>query len=568
MKKKGIIISVCIAAAIACSAGGLLLYRRNNTKTPVVRAGDAASTGLSDDSSLSGIVYEADNQSVYYDGTAQISEVYVTQDQQVHAGDKLLAYDLTSLQISVEMKQLAVQQAQNTLSGEQQKLNVLKNTQPIEQPVVTPTPEPTPTIEPTPAPLPEPQQDHDAWNIITADVTPYEPSVVPTASPSADPSASPSASASASVDPVPSASASAEPSASPTATAVPAGTTSTDPIRFIVQKDGTIAGNLFNKYRAMKPAVYLSFEIWEDNTVKSDGEPLSKWLVRSDLLPECADSDQWYVLTHQIVPAQSDTSVQEEDTVSADIDNTEVQDGYTAAELAKAIRDQARAVKEANLNVRRAQLDLKTAQESLKDGVVYAKRDGIVTRVSDPANPPQDGTAFLTVSSSSGTYIQSALSELQLDQVKPGDAVTVTDWNTGSVYDGTITSIDSDPTDGSSYSGIGNPNVSYYNFYIQVAEDMSNNAGSGVSVALTPSGSSTNMWLASMYVRDDQGAYYVLKEQDGKLVRQSVSVGNIMYDMVEIIDGISEDDWIAFPYGSKAKVGNLTRHSEESEVWQ
>ena len=104
MKKKGMIITVCIAAAITGSIGGLLLYRRNNTKTTVVRAGDIASTGLSNDSSLYGIIYEADNQSVYNDGTAQIAEVYVSQGQQVHAGDKLLAYDLTSLQHSVEIK--------------------------------------------------------------------------------------------------------------------------------------------------------------------------------------------------------------------------------------------------------------------------------------------------------------------------------------------------------------------------------------------------------------------------------------------------------------------------------
>jgi len=573
MKKKGMIITVCIAAAITGSIGGLLLYRRNNTKTTVVRAGDIASTGLSNDSSLYGIIYEADNQSVYNDGTAQIAEVYVSQGQQVHAGDKLLAYDLTSLQLSVEMKKLAVQQAQNTLAGEQQKLNVLKNTQPIVEPVVMPTPEPTLTPVPTPTPLPEPQQDHDAWNIITDDdKCIYHPVSEPS------PTASPTASASASPEPSPSLSASSVPSASPSsitaaspspsASAVPEGTAADNPIRFIVQKDGTIAGSLFNQYRTKDPAVYLSFEIWEDNTVEKGKQPLSQWLVRTDLLPECSDTDQWYVLTHQMVETQSAEPVQEEKTVSSETDAEAVQDGYTASELAKAIRSQVKAVKDADLNVRRAQLDLKTAQESLDDGVVYAKRDGIVTKVSDPADPPQDGTAFLTLSTSSGTYIQSALSELQLDKVKIGDTVTVTDWNTGSVYTGAVASIDTDPTDSNSYSGMGNPNVSYYNFYIQVDEQMPNDAGSGVSVALNDAGNAQAMWLEAMFVRDDNGVYYVMKEDNGRLVKQTVTVGDTMYDMMEIIDGLGEDDWIAFPYGSSAKQGSLTKHGDASEVWQ
>ncbi len=269
-----------------------------------------------------------------------------------------------------------------------------------------------------------------------------------------------------------------------------------------------------------------------------------------------------------MVETQSAEPVQEEETVSSETDAEAVQDGYTASELAKAIRSQVKAVKDADLNVRRAQLDLKTAQESLDDGVVYAKRDGIVTKVSDPADPPQDGTAFLTLSTSSGTYIQSALSELQLDKVKIGDTVTVTDWNTGSVYMGAVASIDTDPTDSNSYSGMGNPNVSYYNFYIQVDEQMPNDAGSGVSVALNDAGNAQAMWLEAMFIRDDNGVYYVMKEDNGRLVKQTVTVGDTMYDMMEITDGLGEDDWIAFPYGSSAKQGSLTKHGDASEVWQ
>ena len=53
-----------------------------------------------------------------------------------------------------------------------------------------------------------------------------------------------------------------------------------------------------------------------------------------------------------------------------------------------------------------AQADLKELQSELEDGVVYAKKDGIVTTVCDPANPPKDGTPFLQLSGASGTVYQ------------------------------------------------------------------------------------------------------------------------------------------------------------------
>ena len=76
------------------------------------------------------------------------------------------------------------------------------------------------------------------------------------------------------------------------------------------------------------------------------------------------------------------------------------------------------------------------------------------------------------------------------------------------------------------------------------------------------------MWLEAMFIRDDNGVYYVMKEDNGRLVKQTVTVGDTMYDMMEITDGLGEDDWIAFPYGSSAKQGSLTKHGDASEVWQ
>ena len=91
----------------------------------------------------------------------KVTEVYVTKDQQVKAGDKLLAYDVTSLSLSVEMKQLEIQSLENQLVSEKQKLDKLKNTKPVaKQPETPVTPEPQPDTQPA-APEQKPDEQHD-----------------------------------------------------------------------------------------------------------------------------------------------------------------------------------------------------------------------------------------------------------------------------------------------------------------------------------------------------------------------------------------------------------------------
>ena len=65
-------------------------------------------------------------------------------------------------------------------------------------------------------------------------------------------------------------------------------------------------------------------------------------------------------------------------------------------------------------------------------------------------------------------------------------------------------------------------------------------------------------------MRDEDGKSYVLKAgEDGRLVKQYVQTGKILYgSSVEIKSGLSEQDRIAFPYGKTAKEGAKVVESE------
>ena len=235
-------------------------------------------------------------------------------------------------------------------------------------------------------------------------------------------------------------------------------------------------------------------------------------------------------------------------------DNTS---GYTEIELAKAIRDKKQALKTLDLDLRKAKLSLSENKALLNDGIVRAKRSGIVRNIKDLSNPPQDGNAFLEVATGQGTYIKGSISELMLNQVKVGDTVSAYCWTNGETFDAKIQSVDTVPSSSSNYNGSGNPNVSYYGFEA-IAKDASNIAvGEYLELTFNSNTDTTSsIWLSKAYVKQEGSKYYVLKENHGRLKKQYVTVGKIVWgDTMEIKDGLSGTDYIAFAYSKNAKEG-------------
>ena len=152
-----------------------------------------------------------------------------------------------------------------------------------------------------------------------------------------------------------------------------------------------------------------------------------------------------------------------------------------------------------------------------------------------------------------------------------GDEITVTMWSNGQTYSGRITKISPYPTDNSmsySYSA----NMSYYTYTADLLCDDELQPWDGGEVQFTggqEEGPST-FALEACYVREESGRSYVLKAgEDGRLVRQYVEVGRILYGgwSVEITGGLSLDDCIAFPYGKNAVEGAKADYEAEVMLW-
>ena len=176
MKKlKGFIIAAVVIAILVGVFFGLKALRVAKTSVGVTSVSALNMGYFEDQSYMEGVVYEVNSQSIHPEATQIIEEVFVTAGQEVKKGDKLMAYDMTSQKMTLQIKQLALLREQNDLEEAQKELYKLRNTTPIPNPSPSPTPTPDPDPKPTPDPKPDPEPEPekqkivDAWTVLDAE---------------------------------------------------------------------------------------------------------------------------------------------------------------------------------------------------------------------------------------------------------------------------------------------------------------------------------------------------------------------------------------------------------------
>ncbi len=577
--KKGIIItSICAFTLV-----GIKFYL-NSTNKIDVNSVSTLNTGYWDNPSTStGFVSSSDTQSVLYDASKTITQVFVQEGQQVNAGDPLLSYDLTTLQSAVDTSQLDVEKAQNAITLAEHELKKLLNTTPIPDVVEEPeiqdhTPAPLPGVPakdgngfyPYVLSLSQAEKNFTAYKIYYASTTSEAPEKGPHEEASlwkeeretkesnntcwywieytyTDSSTN-------AYDPKDVVEYYSDKQQIPNKEIFLAGTKQNPYVFKLSEKQGFVYGKLFLDNANLNQ--YLRFDVYTN-----DGEIDSSWLVRCDKFTtkqSMNEGDMYSVISHT---KEEQKYVEVEQKPSQDISS-----GYTEIELAKAIRDKKQELKTLDLDLRKAKLSLSENKALLNDGIVRAKRSGIVRNIKDLSNPIQDGSAFLEVATGQGTYIKGSISELMLNQIKVGDTISAYCWTSGETFDAKIQSIDTVPSSNSNYNGSGNPNVSYYGFEAYAKDASKIQAGEYLELTFNlASDTTSSIWLSKAYVKQEGNKYYVLKDVHGKLKKQYVTVGKIVWgDTMEIKDGLSDTDYIAFAYSKNAKEGVKTQKSSEA----
>jgi len=245
---------------------------------------------------------------------------------------------------------------------------------------------------------------------------------------------------------------------------------------------------------------------------------------------------------------------------------------YTSDELAKARREAKDKLRDLELNLRESDIKIEKARKALDKGVITADMNGVVKTAGDPKSPPTDGSAFITVAGSDGLFVRSGIKESKLGTLKEGDVVTVTSWQTGGQYEAEIRSISPYPDSTGMFDESGTETYFPFTANILDREAVLQN-GEWVGVSYKTSGSSAEsggtMSVMKAFIREEGSKKFVfVRGENNRLRKQYIVTGTLSDEGYEVLDGLSESDWIAFPYGKNVKEGAKTREASIRELYE
>ena len=78
------------------------------------------------------------------------------------------------------------------------------------------------------------------------------------------------------------------------------------------------------------------------------------------------------------------------------------------------------------------------------------------------------------------------------------------------------------------------------------------------------------LFRSNPFLRTEDGQSYVyVRGENGKLEKRTVIVGKSLWgSYTEILSGLTEEDYIAFPYGKNIKSGTATVEGQLQDLYQ
>ncbi|MDO4459226.1 MAG: hypothetical protein Q4C42_03935 [Clostridia bacterium] len=243
---------------------------------------------------------------------------------------------------------------------------------------------------------------------------------------------------------------------------------------------------------------------------------------------------------------------------------------YTPEELKEAIQQKETEIKNLENDFKQAQINYEKAKLELDNASVVSEVNGIVRKLNDIEEAEMSGEPLMVVSGGDGVYVKGTIGENMLGTVGVGSMFTAQSWTTYSSYDGEIVSISDFPEDSGSsyYYDSGSQKNSNYEFVgiLHNADDLTTGDYLNMNFKTTGSSSGSNLYLDKAYIRKDDVGSYVLRVENGVLVKSYVSTGKTIWDnYTEIKAGLTINDYVAFPYGT-AKEGVKAVDTEGNPV--
>lgn len=558
--KKAIIIAACAVGVCGAVWGGLTIARNaQRSDVKVYSVNDFCMTDYwGDTSSTSGMVTTDKIQKVFLSSSQTVNKVWVAEGDSVRKGDKLISYDSTLTQASVEQAKIDYDRQDESLTTAKNELEYLKkakNKETLKQELGKLTAE----LDALKKKYDEdPAHPYDGDAPVTEGKMDYKKTMTVKGADGSDQTVN--------VQYYSWLSTSRLNDSKVTEILTNLATLradkdhpSVDTYVVLVQRyEDKVGGYVDNTVGLVITETYTA---GDDTAVPAVPESRSvSFSVRSDL-PEFEDTERKY-----------DDAAIKRLQQKINLANMYLESSMEQKDLAKAIVDKAQEVKEKEVNLRLAKLSLDKKTKELGDGNVYAEFDGTVKAVRNADEAYNNSEAVIELSGGGGYYVTGILSEMELGSVKVGDTVSISSWMTGAACEGTIVSIDDYPTTSGNSWGDGNRNVSYYPFKVFVEEDASLQANDYVDIQYQKAGTQeqgSSLYLQSWFIRTDNGKSYVMaRNEDGRLEQRWVQTGRDLWgSYTQIRGGLTTDDYLAFPYGRDVVEGARTVEAAADELY-
>lgn len=237
-------------------------------------------------------------------------------------------------------------------------------------------------------------------------------------------------------------------------------------------------------------------------------------------------------------------------------------------------------LKEAELKVKTKETEIKKSENLLENATVTAPVAGRIQSISESGTDRNGNPLpYISIQKTGAYRIKGVLGELQRGGIMEGDRLTIHDRTGGEkTWSGTVIRVDYD----NPYRGSENNNYYYsssdemgssskYAFYVN--PDNLDGLLLGQHVYLEreveESSEPKGPCISSAFVcYEEDGSTYVWAEESGKLTKRPVTLGeyNPMTDTQEISEGLSLDDYIAFPDSELCQEGApITRNKPVEE---
>lgn len=559
--KKGIIIAACAVGVCGAVWGGLTIARNaQRSDVKVYSVNDFCMTDYwGDTSTTSGMVTTDKIQKVFLSSSQTVNKVWVAEGDSVRKGDKLISYDSTLTQASVEQAKIDYDRQDESLTTAKNELEYLKkakNKETLKQELDKLTAE-LDALKKKYDEDPAHPYDGDA-PVTEGAIKDYKKTMTVKGADGSDQTVN--------VLYYSWLSASRLNDSKVTEILTNLATLradkdhpSVDTYVVLVQRyEDKVGGYVDNTVGLVITETYTA---GDDTAFPAVPESRSvSFSVRSDL-PEFEDTERKY-----------DDAAIKKLQQKINLANMYLENSMEQKDLAKAIVDKAQEVKEKEVNLRLAKLSLDKKIKELGDGNVYAEFDGTVKAVRNADEAYNNSEAVIELSGGGGYYVTGTLSEMELGSVKVGDTVSISSWMTGAACEGTIVSIDDYPTTSGNSWGDGNRNVSYYPFKVFVEEDAGLQANDYVDIQYQKAGTQeqgSSLYLQSWFIRTDNGKSYVMaRNEDGRLEQRWVQTGRDLWgSYTQIRGGLTTDDYVAFPYGRDVVEGARTVEAAADELY-